>query len=160
MIQRLEKVLQDAGIKLTSVTSQAYSKSARAILDALVEGERDPKVLASLVKGRLRSKRERLEVALGHRFRVEHRGVLARRLLANLDTLDAAITELDTETGRRLEPHQPMLDLLCRVTRAGSATSLRVTIRYTTRPRMTARKSPLVTTVPNPRPPSPVGWDK
>lgn len=50
MIQRLEKVLQDAGIKLTSVASQAYSKSARAILDALVEGERDPKVLASLVK--------------------------------------------------------------------------------------------------------------
>lgn len=53
MLQRLEKVLQDAGIKLTSVTSQAYSKSARAILDALVEGERDPKALASLVKGRV-----------------------------------------------------------------------------------------------------------
>ncbi|MGW4519465.1 IS110 family transposase, partial [Streptomyces sp. NPDC004393] len=84
MIQRLEKVLQDAGIKLTSVASQAYSKSARAILDALVDGERDPKVLASLVKGRLRSKRERLEEALGHRFRVEHHGVLARRLLAHL----------------------------------------------------------------------------
>ncbi|MEU1034916.1 hypothetical protein ABZ402_40730 [Streptomyces mirabilis] len=50
MIQRLERVLQDAGIKLTSVASQAYSKSARAILDALVEGERDPKVLASLVR--------------------------------------------------------------------------------------------------------------
>lgn len=50
MIQRLEKVLQDAGIKLTSVASQAYSKSARAILDALVEGERDPKVLTSLVR--------------------------------------------------------------------------------------------------------------
>ncbi|WP_371649908.1 hypothetical protein [Streptomyces mirabilis] len=48
MIQRLEKVLQDAGIKQTSVASQAYSKSARTLLDALVEGERDPKVLASL----------------------------------------------------------------------------------------------------------------
>ncbi|MDX3762048.1 IS110 family transposase [Streptomyces sp. AK02-04a] len=115
LIQRLEKVLQDAGIKLTSVASQAYSKSARAILDALVDGERDPKVLASLVKGRLRSKRERLEEALGHRFRVEHHGVLARRLLANLDTLDAAITELDTEIARRLEPHQPILDLLCTI---------------------------------------------
>ncbi|WP_258564096.1 IS110 family transposase [Streptomyces himalayensis] len=122
MIQRLEKVLQDAGIKLTSVASQAYSKSARAILDALVEGERDPKVLASLVKGRLRSKRERLEEALGHRFRVEHHGVLARRLLANLDTLDAAITELDTEIARRLEPHQPMLDLLCTIPGVGPKT--------------------------------------
>ncbi|MFE4621863.1 IS110 family RNA-guided transposase [Streptomyces mirabilis] len=122
MIQRLEKVLQDAGIKLTSVASQAYSKSARAILDALVDGERDPKVLASLVKGRLRSKRERLEEALGHRFRVEHHGVLARRLLANLDTLDAAITELDTEITRRLEPHQPMLDLLCTIPGVGPKT--------------------------------------
>ncbi|MCX4596641.1 hypothetical protein OG819_45465 [Streptomyces sp. NBC_01549] len=91
MIQRLEKVLQDAGIKLASVASQAYSKSARAILDALVEGERDPKVLASLVKGRLRSTRERLEEALGHRFRVEHRGVLARRLLAAEIGLDMSI---------------------------------------------------------------------
>ncbi|MCT9113678.1 hypothetical protein ACFWD7_47475 [Streptomyces mirabilis] len=88
MIQRLEKVLQDAGTKLTSVASQAYSKSARAILDVLVEGERDPKVLASLVKGRLRSTRERLEEALGHRFRVEHRVVLARRLLAAKIGLD------------------------------------------------------------------------
>lgn len=122
MIQRLEKVLQDAGIKLTSVASQAYSKSARAILDALVDGERDPKVLASLVKGRLRSKRERLEEALGHRFRVEHHGVLARRLLAHLDTLDAAITELDTEITRRLEPHQPMLDLLCTIPGVGPKT--------------------------------------
>ncbi|GAX56620.1 hypothetical protein [Streptomyces olivochromogenes] len=91
MIQRLEKVLQDAGIKLTSVTSQAYSKSARAILDALVEEERDPKILASLVKGRLRSTRERLEEALGHRFRVEHRGVLARRLLAAEIGLDMSV---------------------------------------------------------------------
>ncbi|WP_351230360.1 IS110 family transposase [Streptomyces sp. NPDC002133] len=122
MIQRLEKVLQDAGIKLTSVASQAYSKSARAILDALVDGERDPKVLASLVKGRLRSKRERLEEALGHRFRVEHHGVLARRLLANLDTLDAAITELDAEIARRLEPHQLMLELLCTIPGVGPKT--------------------------------------
>ncbi|MFD7057639.1 IS110 family transposase [Streptomyces mirabilis] len=122
IIQRLEKVLQDAGIKLTSVASQAYSKSARAILDALVDGERDPKVLASLVKGRLRSKRERLEEALGHRFRVEHHGVLARRLLANLDSLDAAITELDTEITRRLEPHQPMLELLCTIPGVGPKT--------------------------------------
>ncbi|MFE3409325.1 hypothetical protein ACFXMT_13580 [Streptomyces mirabilis] len=91
MIQRLEKVLQDAGIKLTSVASQAYSKSARAVLYALVEGERDPKVLASLVKGRLRSTRGRPEEALGHRSRVEHRGVLARRLLAAEIGLDMSV---------------------------------------------------------------------
>ena len=53
-IQRLEKVMQDAGIKLTSVASQAYSKTARAIMSALVAGVNDPVDLAALAKGRLR----------------------------------------------------------------------------------------------------------
>src|SRR6266540_2439189 len=60
-IQRLEKVMQDAGIKLTSVASQAYSKSARAILSALLAGVSDPVELAALAKGRLRSKTDRLD---------------------------------------------------------------------------------------------------
>ncbi|MGW7674664.1 transposase [Streptomyces sp. NPDC054775] len=115
-------MLQDAGIKLSSVASQAYSKSARAILDALVAGERDPRILATLVKGRLRSKQAQLYEALGHRFRVEHHGVLVRRLLANLDALDAAIAELDTEIAGRLEPHQVMLELLCTIPGVGPKT--------------------------------------
>jgi transposase len=53
-IQRLEKVLQDAGIKLTSVASQAYSKSARAMLEALLSGVSDPGQLAELAKARMR----------------------------------------------------------------------------------------------------------
>ena len=55
-IQRLEKVLQDAGIKLTSVASQTYSKSARAILEALLAGVSNPEELAELAKARMRSK--------------------------------------------------------------------------------------------------------
>ena len=55
-IQRLEKVLQDAGIKLTSVASQTYSKSARAMLEALLGGVTDPEQLAELAKARMRSK--------------------------------------------------------------------------------------------------------
>ena len=55
-IQRLEKVLQDAGIKLTSVSSTILTKSGREILEALLGGETDPAVLAELAKGRLRSK--------------------------------------------------------------------------------------------------------
>lgn len=55
-IQRVEKVLQGAGVKLTSVASQAFSKSARAMLEALVAGTTDPVVLAQLARGRLRSK--------------------------------------------------------------------------------------------------------
>jgi hypothetical protein len=75
-IQRVEKVLQDSGIKLTSVASQVYSRSARAMLEALMAGTTDPHELAELAKGRLRSKRPRLVEALANRFRVEHHGVL------------------------------------------------------------------------------------
>jgi len=122
MIQRLEKVMQDAGIKLTSVASQAYSKSARAILEALVAGERDPRVLACLVKGRMRSKQELLEEALAHRFRPEHHGVLVRKLLEHVDTLEAAVADLDAEIARRLEPHREVVELLCTIPGVGAKT--------------------------------------
>jgi transposase len=122
MIQRLEKVMHDAGIKLTSVASQAYSKSARAILEALVAGERDPRVLASLVKGRLKSKQELLEQALAHRFRPEHHGVLVRRLLDHVDTLDAAVADLTAEIERRLAPHGAVVELLCTIPGVGPKT--------------------------------------
>ena len=56
VIQRLEKVLQDAGIKLSSVASKTYSLSARAMLEALLDGVNDPATLAELAKGRLRAK--------------------------------------------------------------------------------------------------------
>jgi hypothetical protein len=63
-IQRLEKVLQDAGIKLTSVASTILGKTGRAILAALLAGEEDPAVLAELAKGRLRPKIPALREAL------------------------------------------------------------------------------------------------
>ncbi|MFG2586504.1 IS110 family RNA-guided transposase [Streptomyces malaysiensis] len=119
MVQRLEKVLQDAGIKLTSVASQAYSKSARAMLEALISGEHDPKVLAGLAKGRLRSKHDQLVEALAHRFRIEHHGVLARRLLDHIDSLDAAVAELDAEITRRLTPHADLVELICTIPGVG-----------------------------------------
>jgi transposase len=70
-IQRLEKVFQDAGIKLTSVASTILGKTGRAILTALLAGEEDPAVLAELAKGRLRPKIPALRQALTHRFRLE-----------------------------------------------------------------------------------------
>jgi transposase len=87
-IQRLEKVFQDAGIKLTSVASQTYSKTGRAIMSALINGVSDPVELAALAKGRLKSKTDRLVEALANRFRVTHHGVLAGRLLAHIDILE------------------------------------------------------------------------
>lgn len=108
VIQRLEKVLQDAGIKLTSVASQVWSKTARAVLEALLDGVTSPVELAALAKGRLRSKREALE----HRFRIEHHGVIVRGLLAHIDGLEQRLDAYDAEIAIRLAPHQEVLELI------------------------------------------------
>jgi transposase len=99
-IQRLEKVLQDAGIKLSSVASHTYSKSARAMLEALLSGVSDPGQLAELSKSRMRAKIPQLREALQSRFTIEHHGVMVAQLLAHIDTLDAALENLS----QRIEP--------------------------------------------------------
>ena len=114
-IQRLEKVLQDAGIKLTSVASQAYSKSARAMLDALLSGVTDPERLAEFAKARLRAKIPQLREALANRFQIEHHGILVAQLLAHIDTLDAAIKTLDERVEAMLAPHEQVVELLCTI---------------------------------------------
>jgi hypothetical protein len=87
-IQRLEKVLQDAGIKLTSVASTILGKTGRAVLAALLAGQEDPAALAELAKGRLRPKIPALREALTHRFRIEHHGLLVGQMLAHVDFLE------------------------------------------------------------------------
>jgi len=114
-IQRLEKVLQDAGIKLTSVASQSYSKSARAMLDALLSGVTNPEELAELAKARLRSKIPLLREALANRFKVDHHGILVAQLLAHIDTLDHAIATLDEKVDALLAPHKQVVELLCTI---------------------------------------------
>src|SRR5215207_7906344 len=71
-VQRLEKVLQDAGIKLSSVATRALGVSGRAMLDALVGGTTDPEILAQLARGRLRSKLPALRDALEGSFSSHH----------------------------------------------------------------------------------------
>ena len=105
-IQRVEKVLQDAGIKLTSVASAVYSKSARAMLEALLSGVSDSGQLAELAKGRMRAKIPQLREALESRFQVDHHGVLVAQLLAHIDTLDQAILTLERRS-RRCLPRTP-----------------------------------------------------
>jgi transposase len=114
-IQRLEKVMQDAGIKLTSVASQTYSKTARAIMSALITGIDDPVQLAALAKGRLRSKTDRLVQALANRFRLTHHGVLVRRLLAQIDSLEEQLTILDEKITTLVDPIADLVDLLCTI---------------------------------------------
>ena len=114
-IQRLEKVLQDAGIKLTSVASQTYSKSARAMLEALLAGVTEPEKLAELAKARMRSKIPQLREALANRFDVAHHGIMAAQLLGHIDALEAAIQTLDERVELALAPHARVVELLCTI---------------------------------------------
>jgi transposase len=114
-IQRLEKVLQDAGIKLSSVASTTYSKSARAMLEALLGGITDPDQLAELAKARMRQKIPQLREALASRFQIEHHGVMVAQLLAHIDALDAAIANLSDRITAVLRPHQDLIELLCTI---------------------------------------------
>lgn len=110
VIQRLEKVMQDAGLKLTSVASNLLTKSGRAMLDALLAGEADPNVLAELAKGRLRAKIPALREALAGRFRAEHHGLLLAQMLAHVDFLDEAIAALDTRLEVTVAPYQELIE--------------------------------------------------
>ena len=110
-IQRLEKVLQDAGIKISSVASKVLSKSSRTMIEALIAGERDAAVLAGMALGRMRPKIPALADALVGRF-AQHHGVVARAILDHIDFLDATIARLDEEITARLGPFRAALTLL------------------------------------------------
>jgi len=92
--QRIQKTLEDAGIKLDSVASDVLGVSGRAMLHALVAGERDPEVLAELAKGRLRRKIPELRQALRGRFR-DHHALLIGLCLEHTAHLEAATATLD-----------------------------------------------------------------
>lgn len=92
--QRVEKVLEDAGIKLASVASRTLGVSGRAMIDRLIAGERDPSVLADLALKRLRYRLDDLEQALVGRFEQHHAAMLVLHL-GHVDQLTATIAELD-----------------------------------------------------------------
>jgi transposase len=84
--QRLEKLLEDALIKVSVVASRLDTMSARDMIEALIAGERDPRRLAELARGRMKAKRSELITALDGRFE-DHHAELARMLLAQIDAL-------------------------------------------------------------------------
>ena len=101
--QRLDKILQDAGIKLSSVASDVLGVSGRAMLGALVDGTRDPAVLAALARGTLRKKIPALREALRGRFSPHH-ALLVGTMLAKLEFLDEALAQLAAEIEQVLAP--------------------------------------------------------
>ena len=91
---RLEKLLERALVKVSSVASTLDTQSVRAMIEALIAGERNPKVLAGLAVGRMRAKLKELAEALDGRFE-DHHGEMARILLDQVDALTAQVAALD-----------------------------------------------------------------
>ena len=110
-VNRLCKVLEDAGLKLTTVITDVMGKSGRAMLQALVDGTTDPAVLAELARGKLRKKLPELRRALQGRFRPHH-AFLIEQIFAKIDFLDEALERLTREIDQRLVPFEPMLTAL------------------------------------------------
>ena len=113
-VQRLEKLLEDAGIKLSSVASDILGVSGRAMLEALIGGQRDPAVLADLARRRLRAKIPALTEALTGRFTAHH-AFLARVHLDLIDQHTAAIEALTERIEQAIEPFRGFRDLICSI---------------------------------------------
>ena len=108
---RLELMLEDASIKLSSVASTMTTVSARAILTAMIDGETNPLVLADMARGKMRRKIPELAQALEGHFDAHH-ARLARSILARIDQVQTALAELDEVIAAEAAPWQHQLDLL------------------------------------------------
>jgi transposase len=117
-VQRIQKTLEDAGIKLDSVAAEVLGVSGRAMLAALVGGERDPQVLAELARGRLRAKLPQLRQALRGRFG-DHHALLVRLALEHLEHLEGAIAALDRRVDEVIAPFARARDQLATITGVG-----------------------------------------
>ena len=110
-VQRLEKLLEDAGIKLSAVASDIVGVSGRAMLEALIAGDRDPAALADLAKRRMRVKIPELTEALQGRFGAHH-AFLARVHLDLIDQHTQAIDQLTARIEEVIEPFRAFRELI------------------------------------------------
>ena len=111
VVNRIQKVLEGANIKLASVASDVVGVSGRAMLEAMIAGVEDSKALAQLAKGKLRKKRAQLEEALKG-LMGPHQQMMLKSQLRHLDFLDQEIAQLDQEVGKRMGPFEEALKLL------------------------------------------------
>jgi len=111
LINRLQKALESANIKLASVVTNIEGVSGRAILAAIIEDKASPEEMAALAKGRLRTKREALEQALAGRVKAHHRFIF-QELLTQIDNLDEGIEHFDTEIEAYCRPFEAAIERL------------------------------------------------
>jgi transposase len=113
-VQRVQKLLELAGIKLDSVVSDVMGKAARQMLDALIAGERDTEVMADMALTRMRPKIGELRLALEGRFD-DHHALMLSLHLGHIDQLAATIERLDTEVAREIDPFVEQVRRLCSI---------------------------------------------
>ena len=124
-MQRVEKLLEDAQIKLSSVITDIFGVSGRQMLDALIAGQRNPTVLAQMAKGRMRSKTADLREAL-RGFFTDHHAVILRMMLDNIDRLSGQIATLDTTITDTVAPFASQVEQLAEITGFGAAAAQEV----------------------------------
>jgi transposase len=110
-VQRIQKTLEDANVKLDSVLSDVVGMSGRTILEAIVEGKTDPSELAALASTRVKASPEQLRESLRGRI-TEHHRFLLKLHLGQIDALESAVRELEARMGKALEPFRAQVDLL------------------------------------------------
>ena len=110
-VNRLHKLLQDAGIKLSSVATDIMGKSGRAMIEALIGGTNDPEALAELAKGRLRSKIPMLQKALVGKFR-SHHAFMAAQIFTLIDGIEASLDDVSSQIDEMMRPFGPAVTLL------------------------------------------------
>jgi transposase len=110
-VQRIQKTLEDANIKLDSVIADVMGKSGRAMIEALIAGETDPAEFVKLASTRLRAPREQNIEALRGRVTLHHR-LMLRLHLQQVDSTDVTVAEIDKEVERLLEPFREQVMLL------------------------------------------------
>ena len=118
-VNRLHKVLEDAGVKLATVATDVMGVSGREMMHALIAGVADPDTLAELAKARLRSKLPQLRKALTARFR-EHYAFLLARMLAHVEALEADIEVLSQRIAELMQPWAGQLAILDSITGVGA----------------------------------------
>jgi transposase len=122
LINRVQKVLESANIKLASILTDIDGVSGRAMLQALIEGTASPEAMAQLAKGRLKAKRESLALALEGRVRPHHRFIL-QELLSQIESLDATIIQFDEQIQEYCRPFEAAVERLDTIPGVGRETA-------------------------------------
>ena len=114
-VNRLQKLLEGANLKLAAVATDVLGKSGRDMIEAVMGGEQDAEALASMARGRLRAKLPDLRLALEGRVQPHHRFLL-QRILAHIDFLDQSIAQVEQEIEPHLHPFEEAVELVQTIT--------------------------------------------